>query len=84
MLLPGLTSNPSGHSFTVSNGSKSLAVKAKFDLGNSQNYLIPEVATMKVCHSDLPLLGAQSTNGPSYRPLGRTALMPFGFQTMTA
>lgn len=41
MLLPELPSNPSGHSFTVSSGSKSLAVKAKFDLGNSQNYFDP-------------------------------------------
>lgn len=46
--------------------------------------LIPEGATMEVCHSNLLLLGAQLTNGPSYRPLGCTALMPFGFQTMTA
>ena len=84
MLLPGLPSNPIGNSFTVFNGNKSLAVKAKFDLGNSQNYLIPEMATRKVCQSDLLLLGAQLTNGPSYRPLGCTALMPFGFQTMTA
>lgn len=45
---------------------------------------IPEVAIMKVCHSDLLLLGAQLTNGPGYCPLGCTALMPFGFQTTTA
>ena len=41
MLLPGLPSNPSWHSFTVSSAGKSLAVKAKFDLGNSQNYFDP-------------------------------------------
>lgn len=46
--------------------------------------LIPEGATMEVCHSNLLLLGAQLTNGPSFRPLGCTALTPFGFQTMTA
>lgn len=50
---------------------------------NSQNYFDPRGGNSQ-CASDLLLLGAQLTNGPSYRALGCTALIPFGFQTTTA